>query len=120
MRWGCGVSAVGDVRGGDYLESPVRVGVVRLTAESLLERWLIVLFIVGSGRVCRERPSNGFRYGGRRGDVGALRVESVLVGRVLDGDGGAVGRGIRVSALNDLRCDRSGSEGGLYNMSDVF
>jgi len=32
-------------------------------------------------------------------------VETVLVGRVFDGDGGAVRRGVRESALHHLRPD---------------
>lgn len=93
------------------LESPEGIGVVRLPAESLLEGLLLIVpvgvfvGVVGTGRVRRERPSDGLGDGWRRREVGTLRVEAVLIGRVFDGDGGAVGRGVRVSALDHLRSD---------------
>lgn len=84
------------------LESSERVGVIRGPAESLLERLSVVLLVIGPGRIRRERSSDRLRDRGWRGNMRALRVEAVLVGRVLDSDRGAIGRGIRISTLHHL------------------
>lgn len=87
------------------LESSEWIGVVRRSAESLLEGLTIVFLVIGSGRIRRERSSDGFRDGGWRGNVGTLSMKTVLISRILDGDGGSVGCLIRIAALDHLWID---------------
>lgn len=84
------------------LKSSEWIGIVRLSTESLLEGLPVVLLVVGTRRICRERSSDGFRNGGWRGNMGTLGMETVLIGRVLNGDGGSVGRVIGIAALDYL------------------
>jgi len=84
------------------LESPEWISIVCRSAESLLEGLPVVLLVIGSRRICRECSSNSFRDRGRRGNMGTLSMKTVLIGRILDGDGGSVRRVIRKATLNYL------------------
>lgn len=84
------------------LESSEWIGIVRLSAESLLEGLPVVLLVIGPGRICRERSSDSFRDGGRRRNMRTLGMETVLIGRILNGDGGSVGRIVGITSLDHL------------------
>jgi len=57
------------------------------------------LVFLGVRGVVGQRPLDGLGDGRRRGQVGALRLEAVLVCDVLHRDGGAVVGGVREGAL---------------------
>lgn len=58
-----------------------------------------LLFLLWVGGVVLQGSEDGLGNWGRRGQVGALWLESVLVGDVLQGDGRAVGGGVLEVAL---------------------
>lgn len=88
------------------LESPEWIGIVRRSAESLLEGPVVllpvVLLVIGPRWIRRECSSDGFRNRRWRGNMGTLGTKTVLISRVLDSDGGSVGRLIRITALDHL------------------
>lgn len=88
------------------LESSEWIGIVRLSAESLLEGLLVVFLVIGPRRICRECSSDGFRDGGRCGNMGTLSMKTVSIGRIRNGDGGSVRRVVGIAALDHLWIDQ--------------
>lgn len=74
------------------------------TASLTSSRWsLTAVVLLGVSGVPLERPLDLRRDGRRRGDVGALHLETVLVRHVRDADLLAVRRYVRVRALRHHR-----------------
>lgn len=75
------------------LISSERIRVVRLS----------VIWIIGSWRIGGQCSSNCFWNRRRCWQVCTLRMETILVGRILDSDGSSIWRRIRISSLDNLK-----------------